>query len=309
MSRDIRDACFETLYDIACKDPNVILLTDDMGAFTLEKFKKDLPKQYYNIGIAEQNMVSVAAGLALTGKKPFLYGISAFMSLRCLDQLKLDVCAMNLPVTIISTGPGLSYGSDGPTHHAVQDIAVLDTLPELSIYNPIDDISTMKIVQLAYEAKKPTYIRLEKGILPTIYSINHNFTIGFNELKQGRDTLIISTGAITHHILEIISGLKEAINHFGLLDMYCIKPIDISRLEAVLSRYLAIIVIEETTDVLGNKIRKLLTKGTTLKCLQLPDKHIWECGDREYLKSLYKLDNISISNFLANFLRGSSYDL
>ena len=300
MGKDIRDACFETLYNLAYKDPNVILLTDDMGAFALEKFKNDIPNQYYNIGIAEQNMVSVAAGLALTGKKPFLYGISAFMSFRCLEQLKLDVCAMNLPVTIIGTGPGLSYGGDGPTHHAIQDVAILDTLPELTIYNPVDDVSTSKIIELIYNTNKPSYIRLEKGILPTIYDLDHDFTVGFKELKQGSEILIISTGSITHQILETISGLEGAINRFGLIDIYCIKPIDVRGLEVVLGRYKAVITVEETTNVLGNKIRELLGTILPLNCLQLPDKHIWECGDREYLKSLYGLDNITISHLLTN---------
>ena len=295
---DIRDACFETLYSIAKEDRDVILLTDDMGAYTLEKFKSDLPKQYYNVGIAEQNMVSVAAGLALAGKKPFLYGISAFMSSRCYEQLKLDVCVMNLPVTVIGTGPGLSYGGDGPTHHAVQDTAVLSTLPELSIYNPADAVSTAAIVKLAYKSDKPVYIRLEKGVLPTIYDVRYDFSLGFKELKQGRDTLIVSTGAIVHNILEVVTNCKEDIGSFGVLDMFCIKPLNFSRLKAVLSCYSSVVTEEETVNVLGNKVQEVFAKELPLKCLHLPDKHIFECGDREYIKSLYGLDGRSIRNYV-----------
>ncbi|HCJ66263.1 MAG TPA: 1-deoxy-D-xylulose-5-phosphate synthase, partial [Elusimicrobia bacterium] len=112
---DMRDAFFDEVYNIAKSDPNVIFLTADMGAYSLVRFKKELSNQFINVGIAEQNMVSIAAGFALGGKKVFIYSIIPFITLRCYEQIKVDLCCMNLPVTIIGVGVGLTYGSDGPT--------------------------------------------------------------------------------------------------------------------------------------------------------------------------------------------------
>ena len=116
--QDIRDAFFDALYDIAREDRQVIFLTADMGARSLERFRKGLPKQYMNVGVAEQNMVSVAAGLALAGKRVFIYAIAPFATQRCYEQIKVDLSGMGLPVTVIGAGPGVAYHSDGPTHHA-----------------------------------------------------------------------------------------------------------------------------------------------------------------------------------------------
>lgn len=160
---DIRDAFFDELYLIASKDKKVIFLTADMGAFGLERFKKDLPDQFINMGVAEQNTVSVAAGLALGGKKVFIYSIAAFITQRCYEQIKIDLCQMKLPVTIIGSGPGLSYGSDGPTHHAVSDVVIMSVLPDMTILTPRSLEEAERAVRMAYESKTPVYIRLGKG--------------------------------------------------------------------------------------------------------------------------------------------------
>jgi len=150
---DIRDAFFDEIYKCAAKDKNVIFIAADMDAFSLRKYKKDLPDQYINIGVAEQNMIAVAAGLALCGKKVFLYAIIPFITFRCLEHIKVNICSMNLPVAIIGVGSGLSFGFDGPTHHAVQDIAVMRVLPEIEILNPSDSASSALCARRAYECK------------------------------------------------------------------------------------------------------------------------------------------------------------
>src|SRR3989338_1388709 len=137
---DIRDAFFDELFEIAKDDSNVVFITADMGAQSLIRFKGSLSSQFINVGVAEQNMISIAAGLALVGKKVFVYTIIPFATLRCYEQIRNDLCCMNLPVTIIGVGPGFCYASDGPTHHATQDIAVMRVLPEITILNPSDSI-------------------------------------------------------------------------------------------------------------------------------------------------------------------------
>ena len=129
-SIDTRDAFFFDLYNIARNDRQVVFLTADMGAYSLARFKKDLPKQYINVGVAEQNMVSVAAGLSLSGKKVFIYSITPFTTFRCFEQIKIDLSGMNLPVVIVGMGTGFTYSGDGPTHHAIHDLAVMRVLPD-----------------------------------------------------------------------------------------------------------------------------------------------------------------------------------
>ena len=167
---DIRDAFFDALYEIALKDSKVVLLVADMGAFSLDRFRKDLPDQYYNVGIAEQNLINVATGLAIGGKKVFTYAIAPFIIQRCYEQLKVNLSAMNLPITVIGMGTGICYTNDGPTHHATQDVANIRALPNFNILSISDPFSAKQAIRIAYNNSQPTYIRLDKGNYNIIYS-------------------------------------------------------------------------------------------------------------------------------------------
>ena len=149
---DFRDAAFDPIIEIFKTDPDVVLLTNDMGAMGLDIIKKYAPKKVINVGIAEQNMVSIASGLALSGKKVFVYGILSHIVFRALEQIKLDVCLPKLPIIFICVGAGLAYGVDGPTHQGIEDICVLRSLPNLSIFNPADSFSTSEAINLSYNA-------------------------------------------------------------------------------------------------------------------------------------------------------------
>jgi len=165
---DVRDALFDAITDLAKEDKGIILMTADMGAWGLTKFRQHLPEQFINVGIAEQNLVSVAAGLALAGKKPFIYSIAAFVTGRCYDQIKVDLCQMNLPVTIIGSGPGLLYGSEGPTHHTTSDVVIMSVLPNMTIYTVRTADEAVQAVAIAYASKSPVYIRIAKdGLMKT----------------------------------------------------------------------------------------------------------------------------------------------
>jgi len=166
---DIRDAFFGELYKAAQTDKNIIILTCDMGAYALEDFKKEYPSQYYNIGIMEQSSINVAAGLTLMGFKVFVYGIAAFMIYRCLEQIKLNLSDMELPITIIGSGPGLSYKADGPTHHAIYDIPIMRSIPHIMIITPTNADEAMEAAQIALKTQKAIYIRLGKSSYPHKY--------------------------------------------------------------------------------------------------------------------------------------------
>ncbi|OGS17891.1 MAG: hypothetical protein A2219_01790 [Elusimicrobia bacterium RIFOXYA2_FULL_50_26] len=307
---DMRDAFFDELYALAKNDPDVVLLSADMGAYSITQFKKDLPKQYINVGIAEQNMVSIAAGLALTGKKVFIYTIIPFVTMRCFEQIKVDLCCMNLPVTIVGVGPGLTYGSDGPTHHATQDIALMRTLPEITILNPSDPASTKEFCRQAYRSAGPVYVRIDKGVLPSIHSHTEDFTQGISELARGTDITIITTGIMAHAAIAIAEELKKNSINAGVADLYRIKPLNVKKLLEIAAVSKRIVTLEENTLVgaMGSAVCETLAdngRQTPVKRIGLPDDHCFECGTRETLHSFYYIDAGGIKNTILQWIRGN----
>jgi transketolase len=297
--RDVRDAFFEALYEIARRDRRVMLLTDDQGAFALTRFRADLEGQYVNAGIAEQNLVAVASGLALAGKRPFLYGITTFVTMRCYEQLKVSVCGMGLPVTIVGSGVGFCYGSDGPTHHPLQDLAIMRALPSLTILSPADAVATAACADIAYGAEGPCYVRLDKGVFPSLYRPGHDFSRGFDVLTPGRDVLLIATGAMVHRALAVAGGLGASGVAAGVLDLHRIKPLAPQALQHVLAGTRRLVTLEEGSVVggVGSLVAELLAdagRAMPLKRVAAPDRDVDAYGSREWLHARVGLDVPSI---------------
>ena len=209
---DVRDCFFDSIYNLAKKDKNILFLSSDHTAFSLQKFEKDLPNQYLNLGISEQNIMGVASGLSLKNKKVFVYGIAPFMSLRCLEQINIDICSMKNNVNIISMGSGLTYSNDGPTHHGTQDQAILSTLPNLNIYNVSDVKTSLSLPKLIKNNLQPKYFRIEKGKLKNLYSTDSLFLKeGYGYFKSSNKNIIISTGIMTQTAFDIKEELKKKI--------------------------------------------------------------------------------------------------
>ena len=294
---DIRDAFFDALYDIAKSDRHVIFLTADMGAWSLNRFKEDMPGQFINVGIAEQNMVSVAAGLALGGKKVFIYSIVPFVTERCFEQIKIDVCTMQLPVTIIGTGPGLTYAPDGPTHHAIEDVSVMRALPGMTIFSPCDQYAAAAVADLAYACDDPVYVRIDKGKQSIRYNKNTDFAQGAISLLAGTDILLISTGVMTHKAMELADKLKERGIQPGVIDLFRIKPLSEDLLEAEIRKYKSIVTLEEHTLIggIGSAISELMhDKGIILplKRVGIPDQYCHKYGSREWMRQYLGIDSL-----------------
>ncbi|MFC2001752.1 transketolase family protein, partial [Chloroflexota bacterium] len=186
----MRDAFFDKLYEIAIKDRNLIIVSADMGAPSLDIFRRDLGSQFINVGIAEENMITVATGLALEGKKVFTYAMTPFASSRCYEMTKVDLSLMNIPVTIVSVGAGFSYDDSGPTHHCTEDIAIMRVLPNMTILNSSDSAMAAIFAEMSCTISGPSFIRLDREILPLIYGQAHNFSDGLTNLKVGKDIYI-----------------------------------------------------------------------------------------------------------------------
>jgi len=305
---DIRDAIFEELYEIALKDKKVVVFTVDTGAQIFKKFKETIPSQFYNLGIAEQNAMSVAAGLAFTGRRVFVYGIANFVTLRCFEQIKIDIVSMKLPVTILGSGTGYFYGEDGLTHHMTDNLAIMMTLPGLTILSPSSCSMAASLIHRAYEMDGPNFIWFDKGVPPALGEENgQNFSIGANLLKSGKDVLIISAGAMMQETFKIAEELNKGGISAGILDLYCLKPLNKEFLLKSLKEVKKVITLEEHTvsGGLGGIICEFLAENDLLlpvKIFGIPDVFHCEVGDREYLRSLDKLDTSHIVEDIKNWL-------
>jgi transketolase len=308
---DIRDAFFDEVYRLTQSDRRVMVLTDDQGAFALDKIREDLPEQYINIGIAEQNLINVAAGLALGGLKPFVCGISNFMSLRCCEQISVNLCAMNLPVTIVASGGGLTYSGDGPTHHSIQDAAIMRTMPNIQIFNPSDAASTAACARLCYETEGPSYVRIEKGLLPVLYATPADLRSGLSRLIRGEEVLIISTGILTQTAVKVAEQLHALDIDCGVLDLFRLKPLNRPALLENLRQARRIVIMEEQTPVggIGSLICEMLGEhaiAVPVRRYCLPDAPCYRYGTREWLHEQFGLDAATVARDVAEWIHLNS---
>lgn len=308
---DMRDAIFEELFILASADKDIVLLMGDQGAQTFRKFKEQMPDRFINAGIAEQNMIGVGAGLALAGKKPFLHAIANFITLRCYEQIKINLGIMRLPIVLVGIGAGYAYGDDGPTHHADQDVAAMRAIPGLTILNAADTVSVSAFLYLAQSIAGPVYIRLDKGAFPALYGYDHNFNDGLSELKFGCDVLIISTGTMAHTAIAVADRLKFDGVQVGVVDLYRIKPVNEKLLFDLLTAQKCVVTLEEHISYggLGSVISDFLCdNGLSLrfKRIGLPDAASFDYGNRSWFHSRHGLDAesviITIKNFLSSVL-------
>lgn len=249
---DFRDAAFNAVHSIMTLDESVIILYNDFGAHGLDKIKVDYPNRAINVGIAEQNMISVAAGLAMAGKKIVTYSIAAHVTTRCYEQIKLDVCAMGLPIMILGMGSGLSYSVDGPTHQATADIAIMSALPGITIYNPADAICAQAVIQIAYKNGTPTYIRLDKIQHEAIYSNGvHNFDNGLELFDLKGSIVVITTGLMVHRAILAAKLLEREKIKINVVDLYRIKPYNEQIIYAILKNSQKVVTLEEHSSIGG----------------------------------------------------------
>ena len=299
---DMRDAFLDELYTIARQDKRVVLLSADFGAPSLDKFRKDLSDQYINVGISEQSMVSIAAGLALSNKIVYTYAIMPFVTLRCYEQIKIDLCTMNLPVTTVGVGAGFAYNTAGPTHHSIEDIAVMRALPNMMVLSPSDSIMASRFAQISYKRKGPTYVRLDRGRSPLFYSDkDDNFTSGLAVLKKSRDIYIISTGTMLQRALEVSDELAQHAVDCGVIDLYRLKPVNTALLLDTIKESKRIVSLEEhvINGGVGSILAEVLSDAQVckpLKRIAIMDERCFGYAERKSLQASCGLDVVSVVN-------------
>lgn len=305
----MRNTFVNNLIKIAEEDKNVYLLTGDLGFSVFEGFAEKFPKRFINCGVAEQNMIGVAAGLALSGKKVYVYSIIPFVTMRCFEQIRNDVCYQNLDVKLIGVGGGFAYGSLGGTHHAIEDISILRTLPNMTVVCPADPVETEKLVLKTYQTKKPTYIRLSRGGEKKLYDSDPQLEIGKpSVLKEGKDGLLIATGIPVSLCLEVVEKLKNSGYNFKLISLHTLKPIDREALLREIGEIKKIFTLEEHSIIggLGSAMAEILAESNWegyFKRIAVPDEYPSQIGSAEYLRKKYLLDAEQATEYILNQMK------
>ncbi len=296
----MRNAFAAKLLDIARADSSILLITGDLGFGVFDNFQKELPEQFINAGVAEQSMMSMAAGLAASGYRPFVYSIANFPTFRCLEQIRNDVCYMDNAVTIVSVGAGLVYGVHGYSHHAVEDLAIMRSLPNMKIYSPCDSVETIYSVNKILEAKNPAYLRLGKGGEPLIHHDLHAEIQGMNLINSdGEDGLICWTGSIGSKVIQAADLLKQRGLRPKLVSIPILNSQSIKQM-LLLNHNQLILTVEEHSPAggLGSLVLEVAAEsnfeGKVIR-LGIPQSTNKEIGSHEYLLEISGLSAIAIS--------------
>ena len=301
LSKLMRDAFIDEIYKSALIDKDIIFISADFGAAALDDFRENLPDQFIHAGISEQNMVDVGVGLALTGKKVFLYAMAPFITTRCYEQTKAVISSMKLPITLIAVGVGLGYDHATLTHFTTEDIAVMRALNGIRILTPVDSDSASFIAKKCIDNPKFTYVRLERNPQPLLYGnkLSNYFDDGYVSLHSGKEVVIVSSGYMTHNALEVRQlMLKEGID-VGVIDIFRIKPLNCSSLPRLLSDYKAILTLEEQMldGGFGSAIIEMLADEEVcipVKRVGINDNFKVVNGNRKHLNKLYSIDVDSV---------------
>jgi transketolase len=242
----MRNAFASEITEIATENEKVVLLSADIGNRLFDRYKEVAPDRFFNCGIAEANMISTAAGLAMSGLRPVAYTIAPFITSRCYEQIKLDVCYHNVPVILVGTGAGLSYASLGPTHHSIEDIAILRALPNMTVICPGDSFELRAALRAALKQNGPVYIRIGKKGEPLIHADVPQLTIGKAlPIRDGSDICILSTGNTLSLAIECANKLADQSFSAQVTSFHTVKPLDNAFLEETFARYPLVATIEE----------------------------------------------------------------
>ena len=289
-SKTMRDALIDTVYEKMQNDDSIFFLTADFGAPSLDKLRQDFKDRFINVGIAEQNLINVASGLAYEGFTVYAYAIAGFLTMRAYEQIRINLALSaqhrEINVNLIGVGAGVSYDVAGPTHHCLEDLSIISTLPNIILCSPSDWVSTKKFVDFSLNVKKPKYIRLDGKPLPQIYDENEDFDWqkGFKQLIVGSDICIVSTGYMTHMALK---AAKQC--HASLIDIFTLKPIDKDALFLQLKKHNVVITMEEAFKDTGGLDRLILNiikeknANIKIKNIGFPDKYLFKSGGRNVL--------------------------
>jgi len=304
----MRDTFLEKLYGIASADKRVVLLSADFGAPALDRFRADLKDQFFHTGIAEQDMFNIAAGLAISGRIVYVYAMSPFLPLRCLEQIKMHLSLRPLPITAVAVGAGFSYELSGPTHHCLEDIPILNAMPGITLYSCSDSIMGASLADITHASPSPAYVRFDREKTPDIYGSNADFHEGLAWLTRSPGVNIIATGIMVNQAIAVSRRLRDTGLDVGVADLYRIKPLNHEALAAIINGSRCVVTLEEAflNGGIGSIVAGFIADrglGTPLTRLAAQDRYLHRWGTREYVRSLHGLDLETITGAIAEIAR------
>ena len=304
----MRRAFINRLCELARQDDRICLIIGDLGFSVVEPFAKEFPERFLNAGVAEQNMIGMATGLNLSENKiVFVYSIANFPTFRCLEQIRNDVCYHKANVKIVSVGGGLTYGSAGFSHHAIEDLAIMRALPGMVVSAPADAYETATMTQLAVDTKGPFFIRIGKNNEPLIHKKACSLRIGeiIVHRKEG-NILLVSTGTLVSEVIQAASLLGGRKLKAAVVGIPVLKPLDEEGLKGILLGKKAVVTVEEHSGFggLGSVIAEIIADNSLnipLLRIYLPE-FIDKVGNQYELRQFYKIDKQGIELQILEFM-------
>ena len=283
----MRDVFLHSLYEQMETNDKIFFVAADFGSPILDKIRTDYPNRFINVGIAEQNLINVSTGLALEGFIVYAYAIAPFITMRCYEQIRVNVAILSqirpMNINFIGVGAGVSYAMSGPTHHCLEDLSIMNTLPNMEVFSPADYVTAEAYVKRTLNLKKPKYIRFDAKPMNSIQEATNEFDRGFRVLKEAKNVAIISTGYMTQKAFEIVKEYS-----IKLIDLYLINNYSIDLLQKELDNVETIITIEEGFKNCGGLdaiINLNFKENKKIINLGFEKKYTFEIGDREFVHS------------------------
>lgn len=305
----MRNAFFHTLLDLAKQDERIALIVGDLGFSVVEPFAEQLPKRFVNVGVAEQNMMGVAAGMALSGHIVFTYSIGNFPTIRCLEQVRNDVCYHNANVKIVAVGGGFAYGSLGFSHHVTEDLAVMRALPNMVVTAPGDPVETDYATRALAVHEGPAYLRLGRAGESVIHRPQIPFQLGKAlTVREGTDLTLISTGGMLQSVLQVAERLAAQGVEARVVSMHTLKPLDADAVRNAAHETGAVITVEEHSEIggLGSAVAEVLSESPRAaphKRIAIPSTFATVAGSQDYLRTRYGLSVEGILEVVIKFLQ------
>lgn len=304
----MRYATVETIYKAALKNKKIYFITGDLGHFGEKEFRQNIPQQYINAGVTEQNIIGVAAGLALTGAKVFVYSIVPFITMRCYEQIKDDICYQNLDVTLIGMGGGFAYGPYGNTHCSIEDIAIMRVLPHMKIFCPANPMEAVQATQIILAHKGPNYIRIGRGKEP---EPKKKYTIHFGKsyiAKKGSGITIFTTGTVLDEVITAASILSQKGIDTEVIHMPTIKPFDKKTVLNRIRERRALFSVEEHSIIggLGSALAEVISESKNavpFKRFGVNDVYLHIIGSPAYLRDQHGISARKIVTSITKYLK------
>jgi len=296
----MRDGVIGRLTELALTDPRIMLITGDLGFGVLDEYRRKCADQFINAGVAEQNMTGLAAGMAMEGMTVFTYSIGNFPTLRCLEQIRNDICYHDANVKILAVGGGFSYGQLGMSHHATEDLSIMRALPNMRVFVPSDPWQAQMVVDELVEWPGPCYLRIDKSSAGLERPQEGGFVAGVARvLREGNDVTIVGTGGILAECLSAATMLSQDGMSVGVVEMSTVKPLDGEAIASATECSSMVVTVEEHSIIggLGGAVAEVMAElgsSTPLVRIGLPDVYSSVVGTQDYLRRHYRMDSGAI---------------